>query len=145
MKSLNGGADLLFPLSGTTIAVRYYDEQHITRLENDPQTIQCKKEYKTTLFDLENKEDEMKGCEWDYNFDGVRTFRDSFRHTVVFFVLPPDRLQDQLQEFDSVTKLIQTSLAHFPAIDQSETTGRVSHGLKIMNTVPMASIIITIG
>ena len=35
VKSLTGNADLLFPTSASTLAVRYYDGQSLARLEND--------------------------------------------------------------------------------------------------------------
>ena len=43
VKSLTGNADLLFPTSASTLAVRYYDGQSLARLENDCK-IECEGE-----------------------------------------------------------------------------------------------------
>lgn len=60
----------------------------------------------------ENEKSVFCSC-WDYNFDNIKTFRDSYQHSVIFFVLPPSLLQSQLENMYSIVNLIQRSCQHF--------------------------------
>jgi hypothetical protein len=100
-------------------------------LEADPLTLESKKSFKKLLFPNENVPNEASllstSTAWKYDFDGVRSFRDVFKHTAVFFILPPDKMMYQLGRMDSVVKLLQSSLAHFPPRDYAnETESKVS-------------------
>ncbi len=113
MKSLNAGTDLLFPTKGgTTLAVRYFDLQRITKLEADPATAEAKKGFVQTF-----QRSPSSSPLWNYDFDQIKSFRDAFQHTAVFFIFPPDKMMQQLTAMDSILKLLQASLAHFPTSD----------------------------
>mmetsp|Transcript_4089 Transcript_4089/g.7846 ORF Transcript_4089/g.7846 Transcript_4089/m.7846 type:complete len:919 (-) Transcript_4089:872-3628(-) len=64
--------------------------------------------------DNDDGNEKKSSCKcWDYNFDNVKTFRDSYQHSVIFFVLPPSLLQSQLEQMDSIVNMIQRSCHHF--------------------------------
>jgi len=67
------------------------------------------------------KQSLKNGSMLGYDFDGVKSFRDAFKHPVVFFVLPADKMVDQLKRVDSVVRLLQTSLASFPSMNETNT------------------------
>eukprot|EP00554_Chaetoceros_debilis_P011452 CAMPEP_0194105712 /NCGR_PEP_ID=MMETSP0150-20130528/5880_1 /TAXON_ID=122233 /ORGANISM="Chaetoceros debilis, Strain MM31A-1" /LENGTH=699 /DNA_ID=CAMNT_0038793667 /DNA_START=253 /DNA_END=2349 /DNA_ORIENTATION=- len=192
--SLAGGADLLFPVHSTTIAVRVYDSQRMSRLESQskdqgqgqsqsqhqsrdvdgnvrgaagvtpamatvttgesssvqakPCTAKVKQSFREAVISSHggnshahvDGSNNIDGLEkpsfsgsgrgdrsgtptrnesneaFQYDFDKIRSFRDAFKHPVVFFLLPQSDSTiggKQLGQVDSVMKMLQASLAYF--------------------------------
>jgi len=121
--SLAGGAHMLLPSSGTTVAVRVYDEVRIDRMETDyskriQESIHGKlaslvqrKDQDISFVDgyIDNNEKSQDSIE---DFDGICSFRDSFKHSIVFFVLQnQDIILNQVGRFESVVNTLQRCLS----------------------------------
>ena len=113
--SLNGGAQILFPVAGTTVAVRVYDTVTISKLEkeysNDNRD-KIRNQINTILQNDTQHHNDM-GQSSNANkddFHGICAFRDSFKHPIVFFILTPDLISDQLGRVDSVVNTLQRCL-----------------------------------
>lgn len=52
-----------------------------------------------------------KENKFDYNFDNIRFFRDSFKHSVVIFIISDLLIRKHLSKADSAFQLLQASLA----------------------------------
>lgn len=189
--SLAGGADLLFPVHSTTIAVRVYASQRMARLESQgrnqdhesvggdtgvspaPATVttgessseqaknctaRIKQSFREAVISSHGKRntnidgskhidglegtascrsgDGNRSCTanisngvFDYDFDKVRSFRDAFKHPVVFFLLPQSDSTiggTQLSQVDSVMKMLQASLAYFDPSRRDDANEKVS-------------------
>lgn len=93
LEKLRGEAHIMFT-GRPAVAVRIYDMDDINRLQNDAAAASNE-----------------GGTDDDDNIDGLRHFRDSFEHSIVFFVLPSGQHQrDQLGRRDSFVNLAQKSL-----------------------------------
>lgn len=115
--SLTGGAHILFPTAGTTLAVRVYDPFGIAKLEKEYSgLIQQSIRSRINIF-AHQKDDATSGgndrsVEIENDFDGICSFRNSFKHSVVFFALTnASLLSDQLSRFGSIVNSLQRCLA----------------------------------
>lgn len=108
VNSLAGGADLLLPLAGgTTIAVRYYDQQRMQRLES----ISSKTDDDTDdVCDANENIAASVTALQHQDFDGISSFQNAFQHSVVIFIQSQDQLGQQLQQTDSIFSKLQSSL-----------------------------------
>ncbi|KAL7532477.1 hypothetical protein ACHAXR_004654 [Thalassiosira sp. AJA248-18] len=87
VEKLSGGAHLMF--TGSRLAVRIYNTDDFSRLEGT----------------ASSNDEESDGV------DGLRSFRDSYEYSIVFFVLPSGQHQrDQLGRRDSFVNTAQKSL-----------------------------------
>jgi len=102
--SLTGGAKILFPTSHTTVAVRVYDAVTITEMEKRVQ------QNRNLLQD---------------DFHEVCSFRDSFKHSIIFFVLKSDIISDQLGRVESVVNTLQRRLCAYEDVESAGTGKKV--------------------
>lgn len=126
--SLTGNAHVLFPTSDTTVAVRVYDPMTIAKMEKELSAISNSSSSNNdhreklriqteTLFQNNDSTtndgtNNNNGSENDNDFDKICSFRDSFKHPIVFFILPSsDLMSDQLGRVDSVVNILQRSLS----------------------------------
>ena len=106
------GADFLFPSSDTTVAIRLFDQTTIMEMEEkystDAQLI-----LSNDLRDIAslNSRTNIESDGALDDFGGIKKFRDSFKHSIVFFILSKDFLVDQLRRMDSVVNTFQRCLA----------------------------------
>lgn len=96
MERLYGGAHILFPGSETTIALRTYYPADIKRLE----AIQKDENDASTL-------NRASPAAAPHNQDGLEAFRDAFKYPIVFFILPPEVMMDQLSRPESFVNTAQ--------------------------------------
>ena len=109
--SLSGNAHYLFPAFGISVAVRVYDDKNVAVLQ-----------------EILDQNIENKTAMVNNDFDGITTFRDSFKHSIVFFSLPPDVLEAQLGSVYSVVNQLQFCL------------GEASSSPKVIEEVMLHSI-----
>ena len=117
---LTGGAHYLFPTSETTLAVRVYDSKTIADMEekysNDIRNIMQDElnevfQKQSGILDYKATNSDNSGATGVLSdFDGICSFRDSFRHTMVFFNLTNEILSNQLSRMESVVNTLQRCL-----------------------------------
>ena len=106
------GADFLFPSSDTTVAIRLFDQNAIMEMEEkystDAQLI-----LSNDLRDIGSLDGRTNIASDDAfdDFGGIKKFRDSFKHSIVFFILSKALLEDQLSRMDSIVNTLQRCLA----------------------------------
>ena len=89
--------------------MRVYTNQCITDLEAIPETKHARELYLNSI--IPSRNDAGKEDEFDYNFDSIRFFRDSFKHSVVIFIMSDSLIRMHLSKADSAFQLLQASLA----------------------------------
>jgi hypothetical protein len=93
VERLAGGAHILFPGS-ETIALRTYYPSDIARLE--------------AIHNDENDVSSLnRASAAPNNQDGLEAFRNAFKYPIVFFILPPEILMDQLSRPESFVNVAQ--------------------------------------
>ena len=104
VSSLSGNAHYLFPDIGTSLAVRVYDVQRVLSLQEklDQQNLTC-------LNDVEIDD-----------FDEIKTFRDSFQHSIVFISLPSEVMNSQMGASNSAVNQLQYSLGKGSSLSKVE-------------------------
>ena len=133
--NLAGGAHVLFPSSGTTVAVRVYNPTAIENMEKKyskeikanikgrmstflPNEMDCcnnnQRDGSDELFPIGGAEGDVDvgvGTTND-DIDGICSFQNSFKHSVVFFMLTNnDLMSDQLGRFESIVNALQRCLS----------------------------------
>lgn len=94
MSKLPNKADLLLPIEGGTIAMRFYDSSRIKQL-------QSLDEFKL----VQSKFNDFKTIEQD--LDSVLKFQNGNKHSVIFFLVSKKEMDHQLSTNDSVFHVIQ--------------------------------------
>lgn len=105
-------ADFLFPSSDTTVAVRIFNQATIEEMEEKCSSrarLILRNQMKDIL--LTNEETSASLDSIDDDFSGIRMFQNSFKHSIVFFLLSDAVLVDQLGRMDSIVSTLQRSLA----------------------------------
>lgn len=86
------------------MAVRVYDVQRVVSLQE-----KLDQKYHTRMNDIK-----------DDDFDGIKTFRDSFKHSIVFFSLPTELMNDQMGSLSSVVNQLQYNLGKVSPLPKVE-------------------------
>jgi len=134
--SLSGNAHVIFPRSDNTLALRIYNANRIANMEKEysestrrnisHQMMKMRNTNTNTNDkygddnDDNNKANNNEANEQidfdDFDFDRICTFRDCFKHSIVFFVLPPssstsnELISNQLGKMDSIVNILQRCL-----------------------------------
>jgi hypothetical protein len=101
------------------IAIRYYDSLAIESMEKEHSSqireslhSRMNKVFLRKNYDIQLDENHGCGDNKLADFDGIRSFRDSFRHSIVCFVLSNDELAlSQLGRYDSIVNTLQRCLS----------------------------------
>jgi hypothetical protein len=97
--SLCAGAHFVFPggtSSRPTIAIRVYETKDILAWESQQKQHQMPTWHDTVMYlNQLNTSSSCTNSKWNSDLDDLQQFRDSYKNSLVFFVLPPGELQQR--------------------------------------------------
>lgn len=112
VEPLSNGAEFLCPSADTTVAIRVFDEAIIKDMEQKHST-EIRLTFSNEISQGVQTQVEAQGTAMNLDdFCGIKTFRDAFKHTMVFFVLSSEAiLTDQIGRMDSFVNSLQRCLS----------------------------------